>query len=122
MEIVFLAMESEQARSLEPKFSISAPAISTGSAFCYQQDVPILIPGVDSEHAALLKEQKKTRNWKGSSFPIPTAPLQELAITLKPIYDVFGIRTVIMTSMQAMSGAGRSASVLGMDILDNVIP
>jgi len=45
-----------------------------------------------------------------------------MAITLKPIYDAFGINAVIMTSMQAMSGAGRNPGVLGLDILDNIIP
>ena len=45
-----------------------------------------------------------------------------LAITLKPIINAFGIKNVFMTSMQALSGAGRSPGVIALDILDNVIP
>jgi aspartate-semialdehyde dehydrogenase len=45
-----------------------------------------------------------------------------LAITLKPLELAFGIERVIMTSMQSVSGAGRSPGVLSLDALDNVIP
>src|SRR3712207_8583251 len=45
-----------------------------------------------------------------------------MAITLKPILDRFGIDRVLMTSMQALSGAGRSPGVIALDIMDNVIP
>jgi aspartate-semialdehyde dehydrogenase len=45
-----------------------------------------------------------------------------MAITLKPILDKFGIEKVFMTSMQALSGAGRSPGVIALDIMDNVIP
>ena len=45
-----------------------------------------------------------------------------MAITLKPIMDKFGIKNVFMTSMQAISGGGRSPGVIALDILDNIIP
>ncbi len=122
VDLVFSAVESEQAQILEPKFATSKPVISTASAFRYEKDVPILIPGINSEQAALLKQQRKARGWKGFITPIPNCTTTGLAITLKPIYDAFGIRAVIMTSLQAMSGAGRSPGVLGLDIIDNVIP
>jgi aspartate-semialdehyde dehydrogenase len=122
VDIVFSAVESDQAQVLEPKFAATKPVISTASAFRYEKDVPILIPGINSEHAALLKQQQRARGWKGFITPIPNCTTTGLAITLKPIYDAFGIRMVIMTSMQALSGAGRSPGVIGLDIIDNVIP
>ncbi len=122
VDVIFSAIESDQAQVLEPKFAASKPVISTASAFRYEADVPILIPGINSKHAALLKQQQKARGWKGFITPIPNCTTTGLAITLKPIQDAFGIRAVIMTSLQAMSGAGRSPGVLGLDILDNVIP
>ncbi len=122
VDIVFTAIESDQAQILEPKFAAAKPVISTASAFRYEKDVPILIPGINSEHAGLLKQQKKERGWKGFITPIPNCTTTGLAITLKPIYNSFGIRMVLMTSMQALSGAGRSPGVIGLDILDNVIP
>ena len=45
-----------------------------------------------------------------------------MAITLKPLLDEMGLQSVFMTSMQALSGAGRSPGVIALDIMDNVIP
>jgi aspartate-semialdehyde dehydrogenase len=122
LDIVFSAVESDQAKILEPKFAREKAVISTASAFRYDEDVPILIPGINSEHAKLINVQRKTRGWKGFITPIPNCTTAGLAITLKPIYESFGVNAVIMTSMQALSGAGRSPGVIGLDILDNVIP
>jgi aspartate-semialdehyde dehydrogenase len=122
IDLVFSAIESDQAKILEPKFAATKPVISTASAFRYEDDVPILIPGVNSSQAALLKQQKKNRGWKGFITPNPNCTTTGMAITLKPIFDAFGIRMVIMTSLQAVSGAGRSPGVIALDITDNVIP
>jgi len=122
LDIVFSAIESDQARILEPKFARDKAVISTASAFRYDEDVPILIPGINSGHAKLIDVQRKTRGWRGFITPIPNCTTTGLAITLKPIYESFGVNAVIMTSMQALSGAGRSPGVIGLDILDNVIP
>ena len=122
LDIIFSAIESDQAKILEPKFAKDKAVISTASAFRYEEDVPILIPGVNSEHAKLINVQRRARGWKGFVTPIPNCTTTGLAITLKPIYESFGVNAVIMTSMQALSGAGRSPGVIGLDILDNVIP
>jgi len=122
LDIVFSAIESDQAKILEPKFARDKAVISTASAFRYDENVPILIPGINSEHAKLINVQRKARGWKGFVTPIPNCTTTGLAITLKPIYESFGVNAVIMTSMQALSGAGRSPGVIGLDILDNVIP
>ena len=122
LDIIFSAIESDQAKILEPKFAREKAVISTASAFRYDKDVPILIPGINSEHAKLIDVQRKTRGWKGFVTPIPNCTTAGLAITLKPIHESFGVNAVIMTSMQALSGAGRSPGVMGLDILDNVIP
>jgi aspartate-semialdehyde dehydrogenase len=122
VDIVFTAVESDAAKELEPRFAQTTPVVSTASAFRYFDDVPILIPGVNNEHAAILRQQQQQRGWKGFVTPIPNCTTTGLAMTLKPIYDQFGIKTVVMTSMQAMSGAGRRGGVLGLDAVENVIP
>ncbi len=122
LDIVFSAIESDQAKILEPRFAKDKAVISTASAFRYDEDVPILIPGINSEHARLIDLQRKARGWKGFIAPIPNCTTTGLAISLKPIHESFGVKAVIMTSMQALSGAGRSPGVIGLDILDNVIP
>jgi aspartate-semialdehyde dehydrogenase len=119
---VFSAVESEPARELEPKYAKQVPVISTASAFRYEADVPILIPPVNADHTPLLEAQKKARGWKGYITPIPNCTTTGLAVTLKPLADAFGVKTVLMTSMQACSGAGRSPGVIALDIVDNVIP
>jgi aspartate-semialdehyde dehydrogenase len=121
-DLIFTALESDDAKEIEPKFAKTTPVISTAAAFRYEPDVPILIPGVNDSHAELLNVQRKNRGWKGFIAPLPNCTTTGLAITLKPILDKFGIDKVLMTSMQALSGAGRSPGVIALDIMDNVIP
>lgn len=121
-DLIFTALESDDAKIVEPRFAKSTPVISTAAAFRYENDVPILIPGINDSHAELLNFQRKNRGWKGFIAPLPNCTTTGMAITLKPIQDKFGIEKVFMTSMQALSGAGRSPGVIALDIMDNVIP
>jgi len=121
-DLIFTALESDDAKIVEPKFAKTTPVISTAAAFRYESDVPILIPGINDSHADLLNVQRKNRGWKGFIAPLPNCTTTGMAITLKPILDRFGIEKVFMTSMQALSGAGRSPGVAALDIMDNVIP
>ncbi len=122
VDIVFSAVESDAARELEPRYAAAVPVVSTASAFRYEDDVPIIIPGINVDHAALVDEQRRRRGWKGFVIPIPNCTVAGLAITLKPLLEHFGVRHVIMTSLQAVSGAGRAGGVLSLDVIDNVIP
>jgi len=122
VDLVYSALESSVARELEPKFAAEIPVISTASAYRYEEDVPVMLPGVNYEHSALIGTQQKKRGWKGFIAPQPNCTTVGLATSLKPILDNFGINRVIMTSLQAVSGAGRVRGVLAMDILDNIIP
>ena len=122
LDLVFSAVESVAAREIEAKFAADLPVISTSSAFRYEEDVPILIPGINDEQAELLEFQKKNRNWKGWIAPLPNCTATGLAITLKPLYEKYGAKKVLMTSMQAISGAGRTPGVAAMNITDNIIP
>ena len=122
VDIVFTAIESNAARELEPYYAEKVPVFSTASAFRYDEDVPIFIPGVNMDHAPLLEVQKNRRGWKGFITPNPNCTTIGLAITLAPLQEHFGIDSVHMTSLQAISGAGRSPGVIGLDIIDNVLP
>jgi aspartate-semialdehyde dehydrogenase len=75
IDVVFSAIESGPAKTLEPKYAAEIPVISTASAFRYEDDVPILIPGVNPGHARLLETQRKRRNWKGFVTPDPCTTL-----------------------------------------------
>ncbi len=122
LDFIFSSIESEAAREIESRFAKDLPVISTSSAYRYEDDVPILIPGINDEQADLLDVQKKNRNWKGFVAPLPNCTTTGLAITMKPLYEKYGVKKVLMTSMQAISGAGRTPGVSAMDVTDNIIP
>jgi len=122
LDFIFSAVESNAARDIETRFAKDIPVISTSSAYRYEDDVPILIPGINDEQAELLDVQKKNRNWKGWVAPLPNCTTTGLAITMKPLYEKYGAKRVMMTSMQAISGGGRSPGVSAMDVMDNIIP
>ena len=122
LDLIFTALESEDAQIIEPKMASAVPVISTAAAFRYEDDVPILIPGINDDHCDLLNIQKKNRKWDGFIAPLPNCTTTGMAITLKPLLDEMGLKSVFMTSMQALSGAGRSPGVIALDIMDNVIP
>jgi aspartate-semialdehyde dehydrogenase len=120
--IVFSALESEPARELEPMYAQHTAVVSTASAFRYEDDVPILIPGVNLGQAKLIEVQRRRRGWKGFITPNPNCTTVGLVITLAPLYERFGVKRVLMTSLQSCSGAGRSPGVIALDIVDNIIP
>ncbi len=122
LDLIFSAVESEAARDIETKLAKDIPVVSTSSAYRYEEDVPILIPGINDEHVELIEEQKKNRDWKGFVLPLPNCTTTGLAITMKPLYEDYGAKRVMMTSMQAISGGGRSPGVSAMDVTDNIIP
>ena len=122
IDVVFSAVESDAARQLEPRYAKTTAVLSTASAFRYEDDVPILVPGVNLSHAAQIDGQRRRRGWQGFIAPLPNCTTMGLVITLKPLLDRFGIERVLMTSMQGISGAGRSPGVVALDIVDNVIP
>lgn len=122
IDLVFSAVESEVAKELEPRLAAHVPVFSTASAFRYDPDVPILLPGVNRSHAALLRTQQRRRGFRGFIAPGPNCTTVGLAITLQPILRHFGLSRVVMTSLQSVSGAGRSPGVSALDIVDNIIP
>lgn len=122
IDLVFTAVESDVARVLEARYAKTTPVLSTASAFRYEDDVPVLVPGVNGDHAVQLDRQRRARAWRGFIAPLPNCTTMGLVMTLKPLLDRFGVGRVVMTSMQGVSGAGRSPGVMALDIFDNVIP
>ncbi len=121
-DVIFTGIESDIAKILEPQYAKSCPVLSTASAFRYEDDVPVLVPGVNDDHARLIEQQRQQRGWKGFVSPNPNCTTVGLVISLAPLVKTFGVDTVVMTSLQAVSGAGRNGGVLSLDIIDNVIP
>ena len=121
VDLVFSAVESDVARELEPRLAAELPVVSAASTFRMEADVPLLIPPVNAPHAGLVAAQR-ARGWRGWVAPIPNCTATGLAVVLAPLAERFGVRSAIMTSLQAVSGAGRSPGVSALDVLDNVVP
>lgn len=122
VDLVFTAIDAGPAKALEAKYAQHTPVVSTASAYRYEDDVPLLLPGINVEHLELLKRQAETRGWKGFVSPNPNCTTVGLAIALAPLHAAFGLEWAHMVSMQAVSGAGRSPGVIAMDVVDNIIP
>ena len=120
-ELAFSAVEADVARELEPRLARLIPVFSTASAFRYDADVPLLLPPVNASHLPLVRVQR-ARGFAGYVAPIPNCTATGLVVALAPLVERFGVQAVLMTSLQAVSGAGRSPGVAALDVLDNVIP
>src|SRR5260370_30610231 len=118
--LVFAAAESEAARELEPLYARHVPTISTARPYRMDPDVPLMIPGVNLDHIAIVNEQRRRRGWKGYIATMPNCTATGLAITLKALDARFGVEATMVTTMQGISGAGRDLSAL--DIVEDGIP
>jgi aspartate-semialdehyde dehydrogenase len=105
LDLICSALPSEVAREVEGECARHTPVISTASAFRYEDDVPILITEVNADHHRLLGLQRR-RGWEGWIAPGPNCTTVGLAISLCPIYRELGVRRVIMSSYQSVSGGG----------------
>jgi len=118
--LVFAAVETEAARELEPAYGRLVPTISTARPHRMDTDVPLVIPGVNLDHLKIVEEQRRRRSWKGFIATLPNCTAIGLAITLKALDQRFGLDSVMVTTMQGISGAGRDLAAL--DIVENIIP
>ncbi len=122
VDVVFSALPSAVAGKTEEAFaSAGYIVVSNASAHRMDPDVPMLNPEINCSHVSLIEEQRRKRNWDGAIVTNPNCSTTVLTLPLKPIYDEFGIKSVIVSTMQAISGAGYPG-VASLDIIDNVIP
>jgi len=120
--VIFAALDSGIARELEPKFAEAGCAvISNSSAFRMQQDVPLVIPEVNPDHLALIEQQSWRKKSGGYIVTNPNCSAIGLVVALAPLHQTFGVESLFVTTMQAVSGAGYPG-VASLDILGNVIP
>ncbi len=120
--VIFAALDTDIARELEPKFAAAGCAvISNSSAFRMQEDVPLVIPEVNASHLDLLETQSWRKQSGGYIVTNPNCSAIGLVLALKPLADRFGLESVFVSTMQAVSGAGYPG-VASLDILGNVVP
>jgi len=121
-KIVFAALDADIARELEPKFAAAGCAVvSNSSAFRMTPDVPLVVPEVNADHLALIEQQSWRKDSGGYIVTNPNCCAIGLVLALKPLEERFGIESLFVSTMQAVSGAGYPG-VPSLDILGNVIP
>ncbi|MBN1639203.1 MAG: aspartate-semialdehyde dehydrogenase [Ignavibacteriales bacterium] len=118
-KLIFSALDSSVAGEIEEEFARNGYiVISNSKNHRFAQDVPLIIPEVNSDHLELVKIQNFG---KGAIITNPNCSTIGLALALKPLHNNFGLEQVNVVTMQAISGAGYPG-IPSMDIQDNVIP
>ena len=121
-DIAFSALPTEVAGPIEEDFAKAGmPVFSNASSHRMDAYVPLLNPEVNSEHATMVEEQRQKMKTDGFIVANPNCTTAILTLSLKPLYDKFGLDTIVVSSMQAVSGAGYPG-VASLDIMQNVIP
>ena len=120
--MLFSALPGEVAGEIEEAFAHAGVAVfSNAKNHRMDSDVPLLIPEVNADHIAAIAQQRKQRGWSGFIVTNANCSATPLVMALKPLQQAFGVRKVLITTLQAISGAGYPG-LSSFDILDNAIP
>lgn len=122
-DIVFSSLPSSVARETEELFARAGfPVISNSSCYRMDEDVPLLIPEINADHLGLIEVQQQKRGFsKGFIVTNPNCAVTSIAPPLAALHRRFGVESAVVTTLQAISGAGYPG-VASLDIIDNVIP
>lgn len=122
-DLIFSSLPSGAAREAEDEFARAGyPVISNSSAFRMEEDVPLVIPEVNPEHLGLIDRQRVRRGYdRGFIVTNPNCSTIMVALALAPLDARYGVEAAVITTMQALSGAGYPG-VPSLDIADNVLP
>src|SRR5882724_9603393 len=122
-DLVFSSLPGDIAGESEEEFARAGyPVISNSSPHRMGADVPLLIPEVNADHVALIEVQRKNRGFdRGFIVTNPNCSAIVIVMALAPLHAKFGVSSCVVTTMQALSGAGYPG-VASLDATDNVIP
>ena len=120
--VVFSGLDSSVAGEVEENFARAGYIVLSNSKnHRMDADVPLLVPEINPDHLELIKTQRELRNWTGAIVTNPNCSTIGLVMALAPIHQAFRVRRVIVTTMQALSGAGYPGHS-AIDMLGNVVP
>lgn len=124
VDFVFCAvdMKKDEIRALEEAYAkAECPVISNNSAHRFTKDVPMIVPELNADHAAIIPAQRKRFGTKRGFIAVKSnCSLQSYVPALFPL-SKFGIERVLVCTYQAISGAGKTLENCP-EIIDNVIP
>ena len=116
-------MPKAEIRALEEAYARKEiPVVSNNSAHRGTPDVPMVVPELNPEHIEVIPAQRKRLGTKRGFITVKSnCSLQSYVPALSPLRDVFGLKTVLACTYQAISGAGKTFETFP-EIVDNVIP
>ena len=121
VDLLFSSLPSGAAAEVEPAFCEAGFVVSSNSSNeRMAEDVPLVIPEINGDHLGLLDVQRDERGWDGALVKNPNCSTITFVPTLAGL-DRFGVESVHVATLQAVSGAGYSG-VTSMEIIDNALP
>ena len=124
VDFVFCAVNMPKADTLalEERYAkAELPVVSNNSANRWTPDVPMVIPEVNPEHLEVIAAQRERLGTKRGFIAVkPNCSIQSYVGALNPLRK-YGIREVVATTYQAISGAGKTFNEWP-EMIDNVIP
>jgi aspartate-semialdehyde dehydrogenase len=120
--LVFSGLDASVAGEVEENFARAGYfVVSNSRNHRMDEDVPLLVPEVNPEHLDLIRTQRVKRGWSGAIVTNPNCSTIGLVMPLAPIHRAFGVKRLIVVTMQALSGAGYPG-LSAIDMLGNVLP
>ena len=115
-------MKKDEIRALEEMYAkAELPVVSNNSAHRWTPDVPMVIPEINPEHLEVIKSQRERLGTKRGFIAVkPNCSIQAYVPELTPLRK-YGIKEVVATTYQAISGAGKTFKEWP-EMIDNVIP
>ncbi len=115
-------MKKEDIRALEEAYAkAEIPVVSNNSAHRWTPDVPMVIPEINDAHLEVIAAQRKRLGTKRGFIAVkPNCSIQSYVPALTPLLK-YGIKEVVATTYQAISGAGKTFREWP-EMIDNVIP
>lgn len=124
VDFVFCAvdMKKDETKALEDAYAkAEIPVVSNNSAHRWTPDIPMVIPEINDRHLDVIASQKeRLGTTKGFIAVKPNCSIQSYVPMLTPLLK-FGIKEVVATTYQAISGAGKNFTDWP-EMVDNVIP
>lgn len=119
-KLMFSAMDASVATDIERAFAGAGHfVVSNSRNHRMEPDVPLLVPEVNADHLRILPMQEK-RGWKGRIITNPNCSTIVMTLALGALKP-FGITKVLVTTLQALSGAGIPGHP-AVDMSANVVP
>ncbi len=115
-------MKKDEIRALEEAYAKKeTPVVSNNSAHRWTEDVPMVVPEINPEHLDVIEAQRKRLGTKTGFIAVkPNCSIQSYVPMLTPLLK-YGIEQVIVTTYQAISGAGKTFNEWP-EMIDNLIP